>query len=143
MASASAGSTPRTFPTAGRPASSSRRPPRTLFTGDLFTAPGDGPAITDADIVEPAIAGEEMFHATAVTPNTAPTIRRLAELDPATLALMHGPAFTGDGGAALGGLASYYETSLNEQVRAISADVSWRPCDWVYRTGLGPSDVSH
>ena len=63
----------------------------TLFSGDLFTATGVMPAITDADIVEPAIAGEEMFHATALTPTTAPTIRRLADLDPATLALMHGP----------------------------------------------------
>jgi flavorubredoxin len=92
----------------------------TLFTGDLFTATGDGPAVTDADIVEPAIAGEEMFHATALTPMTAPTIRRLAEVDAETLALMHGPAFTGDCGAALGALASYYETSLNAQMAGSS-----------------------
>jgi flavorubredoxin len=84
----------------------------TLFTGDLFTAAGDGPATTDADIVGPAIAGEEMFHATALTPMTAPTIRRLAALDASTLALMHGPAFTGDSGAALGGLADYYSSAL-------------------------------
>jgi flavorubredoxin len=84
----------------------------TLFTGDLFTATGDGPATTNADIVEPAIAGEQMFHATALTPNTAPTIHRLAELDAATLALMHGPAFTGDSGAALHGLADYYGATL-------------------------------
>jgi flavorubredoxin len=85
----------------------------TLFAGDLFTALGSPPAMTDADIVEPAIAGEEMFHATALTPMTAPTIRRLADLDAATLALMHGPAFTGDTGEALLGLASYYQSTLD------------------------------
>lgn len=84
----------------------------TLFAGDLFTATGERPAVTDQDIVEPAIAGEEMFHATALTPMTAPTIRRLAELDAATLALMHGPAFTGNTHEALTGLASYYESVL-------------------------------
>lgn len=84
----------------------------TLFAGDLFTALGGGPAVTDGDIVGPAIAAEEMFHGTALTPNTAPTIRRLAELDATTLALMHGPAFTGDSSAALNGLADFYETAL-------------------------------
>lgn len=88
----------------------------TLFVGDLFTATGDGPALSDADIVEPAIAGEEMFHATAVTPMTAPTIRRLAELDASTLALMHGPAFTGDSGKALDALAGYYGGILEAAV---------------------------
>lgn len=80
----------------------------TLFSGDLFTALGNGPAVTDSDIVEPALAAEAMFHATALTPMTAPTIRRLAELDPNTLALMHGPAFTGAGAAALEDLAAGY-----------------------------------
>jgi flavorubredoxin len=84
----------------------------TLLAGDLFTAAGDGPAITDADIVEPAIAAEEIFHATALTPMTGPTIRRLAELDASTLALMHGPAFTGNGAEALQALASYYESTV-------------------------------
>ena len=59
-----------------------------------------------------------MFHATALTPMTAPTIRRLAELDAATLALMHGPAFTGDSVEALQGLASYYESTLAASLEA-------------------------
>jgi flavorubredoxin len=62
----------------------------TLFCGDLFTAAGDGPALTTDDIVEPALMAEEIFAATALTPVTAPTIRRLADLEPQTLALMHG-----------------------------------------------------
>jgi flavorubredoxin len=63
---------------------------RTLFCGDLFTHTGDGPALTDADIVGPALRAEELFHATALSPVTAKTIRRLATLEPQTLALMHG-----------------------------------------------------
>jgi flavorubredoxin len=62
----------------------------TLFCGDLFTHAGDGPALTDGDIVGPALAAEELFHATALSPVTATTIRRLAALEPRTLALMHG-----------------------------------------------------
>ncbi len=37
------------------------------------------------------------------------TIRTLARLRPRTLALMHGPSFTGDGGAALKALADDYD----------------------------------
>jgi flavorubredoxin len=62
----------------------------TLLCGDLFTATGDGPALTTGDIVEPALAAEELFGATAISATTAPTIRRLAALEPRTLALMHG-----------------------------------------------------
>ena len=32
---------------------------KTLFCGDLFTHTGDGPALTDSDIVGPALAAEE------------------------------------------------------------------------------------
>jgi flavorubredoxin len=81
----------------------------TLFCGDLFTATGKSPALTDNDIVAPAIAAEDMFHDTALTPNTAPTMRRLADLQPATLGLMHGPSFNGKCGDALRGLADEYE----------------------------------
>ncbi len=63
---------------------------KTLFCGDLFTHTGDGPPITDTDIVGPALAAEELFHATAVSPVIGKTIRRLAKLEPQMLALMHG-----------------------------------------------------
>jgi flavorubredoxin len=86
----------------------------TLFTGDLFTAMGEAPAISDADVVGPAIVGEEAFHATSLGPMTAPTIRRLTEFGASTLALMHGPAFTGDTGDALRGLADYYEQTVEQ-----------------------------
>jgi flavorubredoxin len=81
----------------------------TLLCGDLFTQVGDGPALMhDADMVSPALAAEDMFHATSLTPSTAPTMRTLADLAPRTLALMHGPSFTGDCGAALRDLADGY-----------------------------------
>jgi flavorubredoxin len=81
----------------------------TLLCGDLFTQAGEPPALVhDADMVAPAMAAEDLFHASCLTPATAPTIRGLAELSPRTLALMHGPAFAGDGAAALHGLADGY-----------------------------------
>src|SRR3546814_18180897 len=52
----------------------------TLFCGDLLTQLGGGAALTGDDIVDKAIAAEEAFQASALTPATAPTIRRLAAL---------------------------------------------------------------
>jgi flavorubredoxin len=81
----------------------------TLFCGDLFTQLGQGPAITNASILKDAIAAENAFQATALTPTTGPTIRMLAELKPSRLAVMHGSCFTGDCAAMLSDLALYYE----------------------------------
>lgn len=86
----------------------------TLFCGDLFTATGDSPPLTTDDIVAPALAAEEQFLASALTPATAPTIRSLAEPGPTTLALMHGPSFNGDCRAALHALADGYQARLDE-----------------------------
>jgi flavorubredoxin len=84
----------------------------TLLCGDLLTHLGGGPALTDGDVVGPAIAAEEMFHATSIGPMTAPTIRRLAALKPKTLGLMHGASFNGDCAGALNGLADYYDRRI-------------------------------
>jgi len=88
----------------------------TLLCGDLFTHGGDGPASTRNDIVAPAKAAEEKFRASCYTPMTAPTLRKLAELQPRTLALMHGSSFTGDGGQALRDLADAYDGWLRGAV---------------------------
>jgi flavorubredoxin len=80
----------------------------TLLCGDLFSSLGDGPALTDGDILGPAIEAEDLFGATCLAPTTRATIERLAELEPTTLAVMHGSSFTGDGGEALRGLAKFY-----------------------------------
>ncbi len=90
---------------------------KTLFCGDLFTHAGDGPALTTGDIVGPAIEGEELFHATSVSPVTGPTIRKLAALDPRTLALMHGSSTATGCTAALGQLADAYDAMVAKAAR--------------------------
>ncbi|AWK70487.1 MBL fold metallo-hydrolase [Rhodococcus oxybenzonivorans] len=81
----------------------------TLFCGDLFTAFGHHPALTEEELLGPALDGEDNGRATCLTPALEPTIRALADLEPSTLAPMHAPAFTGDCVQALHDLASAYE----------------------------------
>ena len=87
----------------------------TLFCGDLFTALGAGPAITEHDIVGPALAAEDIFGATCLTPTTGATIRSLADLQPRALGLMHGPSYAGDADHALRDLAAAYDQRLAGQ----------------------------
>jgi flavorubredoxin len=91
----------------------------TLLCGDLFTQLGDGPALTGTDVVGPAIAAEDLFGFSSLNPGMGATIRRLAELAPHTLALMHGPSFTGDGGAALRALADDYDRRILDRVERV------------------------
>ncbi len=93
---------------------------RTLFCGDLFSRVGDGPAIVHDDIIGPAMAAEEMFAATCLTPALAPTLRRLAELEPRTLAIMHGPAYAGDCRQALLELADAYEARVHDALESVA-----------------------
>jgi flavorubredoxin len=81
----------------------------TLLCGDLFTQIGAGPALTTDDIVESALAAEGMFHATSLAPSTPRTLRALGDLNPTTLAIMHGRSFQGNGRQALHDLAGGYE----------------------------------
>ncbi len=83
----------------------------TLLCGDLLTHLGNEP-VTASDIVGPAIAAEEMFHSTSIGAATEPTIRKLADLKPNTLGLMHGSSFNGDCEHALHSLADYYAIGL-------------------------------
>jgi flavorubredoxin len=85
---------------------------RTLFCGDLFSHTGDGPAVITEDLVERAMAAEAMFQATALSATTAPTMRKLATLEPSTLAVMHGSSFSGDCSGSLRRLADAYEAKL-------------------------------
>ena len=84
----------------------------TLLCGDLLSQIGDGPPVTSDDILEAAMQTEDMFQATCFTPNTAPTIRALADLRPTTLAIMHGSSYSGDCHGALLALADDYERRL-------------------------------
>ncbi|HEY3810747.1 MAG TPA: MBL fold metallo-hydrolase [Acidimicrobiales bacterium] len=81
----------------------------TLLCGDLFTHFGNGPALTDHDIVGPAMEAEAVFRASCLAPDTAAVMRRLGDLEPRTLALMHGSSFEGDARRALHDLAGAYE----------------------------------
>src|SRR5262245_58066943 len=89
---------------------------RTLLCGDLFSQLGNDRASTDGDIVAPAIAAEDVFKYSCLNPGMGTTIRGLAKLAPTTLALMHGPSFRGDGGAALRALADDYDRRVSDQV---------------------------
>lgn len=75
---------------------------KTLLCGDLFTQPGPGKeALTRSDILEPSEmmrAGLDYYSHCA---NGRAIFDRLAGLAPATLACMHGSAWTGDGAALL------------------------------------------
>jgi flavorubredoxin len=93
----------------------------TLLCGDLVTRTGDTPALVSDDILTPAIEAENLFHDTAVTANTGPTMRRLAELEPTTLGLMHGASFNGaDSGDLLRALADHFDGEL---AKALSVNV--------------------
>jgi flavorubredoxin len=85
---------------------------KTLFTGDLFTHLGDGPAIDSKSIVAAAVAAEEGFNATALTASTAPSIRALKALAPTRLAVMHGTCFAGDCSGELEALATYFDAKF-------------------------------
>lgn len=84
----------------------------TLLCGDLFTHLGDGPPLTEADIVGPALEAEDLFAYSALAPSTPATVERLADLEPTTLALMHGSSFSGDCSSALRGLAADYRQRI-------------------------------
>lgn len=86
---------------------------KTLFCGDLFTQYGDYDASTDDDIVGPAVQAEDDGPGSlSLHPASGTTIRRLADLDIDTLALMHGPVFTGDCHTALLDLAGDFDRRL-------------------------------
>jgi flavorubredoxin len=86
----------------------------TLFCGDLLAQVGDGPALTESDLIESAMAAEDMFQSSCLTPKTAPTMRNLAELNPTTLAIMHGSSYSGNASKALLALADSYEQRLDQ-----------------------------
>lgn len=93
---------------------------RTLFCGDLLTQTGDGPALTGVDLIEAAMVAEDVFHQTSLGPAVPATLRRLADLEPITLAVMHGSSYSGDGGAMLRALAAAYEQHYPQTAGALA-----------------------
>jgi flavorubredoxin len=93
---------------------------RTLLCSDLFFHPGDPEAITESDVVDRArqsiLAGMAgpLAKDMPYTPYTDSTLRRLAALEPQTLALMHGSSYRGDGRAAILSLAEVIRDAIGK-----------------------------
>jgi flavorubredoxin len=91
---------------------------KTLLCSDLFFQPGDPEPLTDSDLVQNAkdaiIAGlsSPLAKDMPYTPYTNETLLRLAELQPGTLAMMHGTSFRGDGRQAITDLAGVIKEAL-------------------------------
>ncbi len=92
---------------------------KTLLCSDLFFHPGDPEPLTESDIVGRAKAAiieglsTPLANDMPYTPYTDSTLRRLAALEPRTLAVMHGASFRGDGRAAILDLAGVIKEVLS------------------------------
>jgi flavorubredoxin len=106
---------------------------KTLFCSDLFHQTGDGDPITSDDVVGRSGEAMKAFQAGILaeyvpyTPITAQNLKKLADLKPKTLAIMHGSSFTGDCARALGDMnAMYREVFGREKQAGARADSSRR-----------------
>ncbi len=81
---------------------------RTLLCGDLFTHLGNQcPALTEGDILELAVTAHAAgMSGMGVGQGTRGVLEKLARTEPATLGLMHGSSYRGDGGRLLRDLAT-------------------------------------
>ena len=74
----------------------------TLFVSDLFTAFGQTTAVTDSDVIAPALAVlEQMPDYLPIGPHTKRVFQRLEALQPKVLAGHHSPAYFGNATQAL------------------------------------------
>jgi flavorubredoxin len=100
---------------------------RTLFCSDLAFQPGDPPPLS-SDVVGPArdalraMRGTPFDHSIPYTAETDGLLEVLAGLRPATLAVMHGASFAGDGAAVVRELAAAYREVLGGGRRAVTTD---------------------
>lgn len=86
----------------------------TLLCGDLFTQGGaEHVPITEADILGPSEAMRAGLDYWAHSRDTRAILERMAALEPTTLAVMHGSAWRGNGGALLRALADSLEGTLH------------------------------
>ncbi len=79
----------------------------TLFSSDLFHQLGDSEALTEDSITDRVRQTFLEYHATPLagympyTRQTESNLQKLIDLNPSTIAVMHGSAFRGDGAKAL------------------------------------------
>ena len=96
---------------------------RTLLCSDLFHQQGDVEPLTESDLSKRVRAAMSQMQAGPLanyipyTPRTDVILRRLADLKPKTLAIMHGSSFTGDGERALRDLAVVMRETLGDASR--------------------------
>lgn len=94
---------------------------KTLFCSDLFHQHSDVEPITSDDIVGRSSEAMKGYQAGILaeyvpyTPLTAQNLKKLADLQPKTLAVMHGSSFTGDCARALGDLNVVYREIFGQE----------------------------
>jgi flavorubredoxin len=94
---------------------------RTLLCSDLFHHMGDVEPLTIADVVGRSRQAMKEFQAGILagyvpyTPLTAQNLKKLADLSPKTLAVMHGSSFTGDCARALDDLNVMFREVFGRQ----------------------------
>ena len=94
---------------------------RTLLCSDLFHHMGDVEPLTTADVVGRSRQAMKEFQAGILaeyvpyTPLTAQNLKKLADLNPKTLAVMHGSSFTGDCARALDDLNVMFREVFGRQ----------------------------
>ena len=87
---------------------------KTLLCSDLFHQNGDVEPLTSADVVGRSYQAMKEYQAGILaeyvpyTPLTAQNLKKLADLKPKTLAIMHGSSFTGDCAQALDDLNTVF-----------------------------------
>jgi flavorubredoxin len=92
---------------------------QTLFCSDLFHHFGDAAAVTTSDLIGPTRQAMQQMEAGPLanympyTRATEGVLRTLAELKPATLAVMHGSSYRGDGQRMLNELAGVIKESFD------------------------------
>lgn len=92
---------------------------KTLFCSDLFHHFGEVAAVTTSDLIDPTRKAMQQMEQGPLagympyTRQTAGVLRSLAALEPATLAVMHGSSYIGEGGRLLTDLAGVLEESFD------------------------------
>jgi flavorubredoxin len=94
---------------------------KTLLCSDLFHQVGDVEPLTSADVVGRSRQAMKEYQAGILaeyvpyTSITAQNLRKLADLKPKTLAIMHGSSFTGDCAGALDDLHVVFREMFGQQ----------------------------
>ena len=100
----------------------------TLFCGDILTQLGDRGPVVEDDVYEPALEADDMFAYQSLSAHTGATMRRLAALEPSTLAIMHGASFSGGAAPLLDELAREYDERVIHAVERGGGEVHGKGC---------------